>query len=196
MVKKTQKKNVNLLPIVGLFLILFVVGYLGYSAKTKNELDENESYLTVNLALANTPFDFKPAPNFELPDVNGKKVRLSDFKGKVIILDFWATWCPPCRAEIPGFIELYNKYKDKGVVVIGISLDEGGLRDVLPFIREFGVNYPILIGNYKVTQDYGGIRGIPTTFVIDKKGNIRAKYVGYRPKEVFERDIIMLLNEK
>ncbi|CUS88153.1 TlpA family protein disulfide reductase, partial [Candidatus Kryptobacter tengchongensis] len=72
----------------------------------------------------------------------------------------------------------------------------GGVKDVLPFMKEFGINYTILIGNYKVTQDYGGIRGIPTTFVIDKKGNIRAKYVGYRPKEVFERDIIMLLNEK
>jgi thiol-disulfide isomerase/thioredoxin len=196
MVKKTQKKKPNFLPIVGLFLIIFIVGYIGYNAKVKDELERNESYSTINLAFASAPSDFKPAPNFELPDVNGRKVRLSDFKGKVIILDFWATWCPPCRAEIPGFIELYKKYKDKGVEIIGISLDEGGVRDVLPFMKEFGINYTILIGNYKVTQDYGGIRGIPTTFVIDKKGNIRAKYVGYRPKEVFERDIIMLLNEK
>lgn len=193
MFKKSQKKKINLVPIVGLFLIIFVVGYVGYSSEVKGE---NESYSTITSAFGSTPSDFKPAPDFELPDVNGKKVRLSDFKGKVIILDFWATWCPPCRAEIPGFIELYNKYKDKGVVIIGISLDEGGVKDVLPFMKEFGINYHILIGNYKVTQDYGGIRGIPTTFVIDKKGNIRAKYVGYRPKEVFERDIIMLLNEK
>ncbi len=193
MVKKLQKKKVNLLPVIGLLLIVFVVGYLGYNARVK---DKNESYSTVTSAFASTPSDFKLAPNFELPDVNGRKVKLSDFKGKIIILDFWATWCPPCRAEIPGFIELYKKYKDKGVEIIGISLDEGGVKDVLPFMREFGINYTILIGNYKVTQDYGGIRGIPTTFVIDKKGYIRAKYVGYRPKEVFERDIIMLLNEK
>lgn len=192
--KKSQKKKVNLLPIVGLLLIVLVVGYLGYSAKEKDEV--NESYSTITSAFTSTPSDFKPAPNFELLDVNGRKVRLSDFKGKVIILDFWATWCPPCRAEIPGFIELYNKYKSKGFEMIGISLDEGGVKDVIPFMKEFGVNYHILIGNYKVTQDYGGIRGIPTTFVIDKKGYIRAKYVGYRPKEVFERDIIMLLNEK
>ncbi len=194
MVKKLQKKKANLLPIIGLLVIVFVVGYLGYRAKVKDELEKNEIYSTS--AFVSTFSDFKPAPNFELPDVNGKRVRLSDFKGKVIILDFWATWCPPCRAEIPGFIELYNKYKDKGVEIIGISLDEGGVKDVLPFMKEFGVNYHILIGNYKVTQDYGGIRGIPTTFVIDKKGYIRAKYVGYRPKEVFKRDIIMLLNEK
>lgn len=192
--KKSQKKKVNLLPIVGLLLIVLVVGYLGYSAKEKDEV--NESYSAITSAFTSTPSDFKPAPNFELLDVNGRKVRLSDFKGKVIILDFWATWCPPCRAEIPGFIELYNKYKSKGFEMIGISLDEGGVKDVIPFMKEFGVNYHILIGNYKVTQDYGGIRGIPTTFVIDKKGYIRAKYVGYRPKEVFERDIIMLLNEK
>lgn len=188
---QNQKMRKN---VIGILILISVVGYLGYTfIKASNS---NESYSTITPAFATVPSNDRPAPNFELPDVNGKKVRLSDFKGKIIILDFWATWCPPCRAEIPGFIELYNKYKDKGVVVIGISLDEGGVRDVVPFMKEFGINYPILIGNFKVTQDYGGIRGIPTTFVIDRKGNIRAKYVGYRPKEVFERDIIMLLNEK
>jgi len=195
MPKKEQKKKSNYLPIIGLLLLILAVGYLGYTSKRANEL-KDENYSTITPAFATMPSDVKPAPDFDLPDVNGKRVKLSNFKGKVIILDFWATWCPPCRAEIPGFIELYKKYKDKGVEIIGISLDEGGVKDVLPFMKEFGINYTILIGNYKVTQDYGGIRGIPTTFVIDKKGNIRAKYVGYRPKEVFERDIIMLLNEK
>ncbi len=191
-----KKNKVNLLPIFGLLILIFVVGYLGYTSKKASQVADEESYSTITPAFANAPSDIKPAPDFELPDVNGKKVRLSDFKGKIIILDFWATWCPPCRAEIPGFVELYKKYKDKGVEIIGISLDEGGVKDVVPFMKEFGINYHVLIGNYKVTQDYGGIRGIPTTFVIDRKGNIRAKYVGYRPKEVFERDIITLLNEK
>jgi len=196
MKRKNQKSRTELLPIIGFIILIFTIGYLGYTAKNadKTKADE-ENYSTIGTALASVPSDSKPAPDFELPDVNGKKVKLSNFKGKIIILDFWATWCPPCRAEIPGFIELYKKYKDKGVEIIGISLDEGGVKDVLPFMKEFGINYTILIGNYKVTQDYGGIRGIPTTFVIDRKGNIRAKYVGYRPKEVFERDIIMLLNE-
>lgn len=186
------KQGINYRPIIGLLILILIIGYLGYNARKK----DGETYSTITPALASISSDVKRAPDFELLDVNGKKVKLSDFKGKIIILDFWATWCPPCRAEIPGFIELYKKYKDKGVEIIGISLDEGGVRDVLPFIKEFGVNYTILIGNYKVTQDYGGIRGIPTTFVIDRKGNIRAKYVGYRPKELFERDIIVLLNEK
>ncbi len=191
-----KKSKVNLLPIFGLLILIFVVGYLGYTSRKASQSVDEESYSTITPAFATVPSDVRPAPDFELPDVNGKKVRLSDFKGKIIILNFWATWCPPCRAEIPGFIELYKKYKDKGVEIIGISLDEGGLKDVIPFMKEFGINYRILLGNYKVTQDYGGIRGIPTTFVIDRKGSIRAKYVGYRPKEVFERDIIMLLNEK
>jgi peroxiredoxin len=195
MAKKEQRKA-NLLPIVGLLFLILAIGYFSYMARKAENSNGDESYTTISKVVASVPFDIKPAPDFELPDVNGKKVKLSDFKGKVIILNFWATWCPPCRAEIPGFIELYKKYKDKGVEIIGISLDEGGVKDVVPFMKEFGINYHILIGNYKVTQDYGGIRGIPTTFVIDKKGNIRAKYVGYRPKEVFERDIIMLLNEK
>jgi len=196
MTKKKQNRKANFLPVIGLLIIIFFVGYIGYISNREDRVREGENPTMIASSFASTPSDFKPAPDFELLDVNGKKVRLSDFKGKVIILNFWATWCPPCRAEIPGFIELYKKYKDKGVEIIGISLDEGGVRDVFPFMKEFGINYQVLIGNYKVTQDYGGIRGIPTTFVIDKKGNIRAKYVGYRPKEGFERDIIMLLNEK
>jgi cytochrome c biogenesis protein CcmG/thiol:disulfide interchange protein DsbE len=136
------------------------------------------------------------APSFSLTDTKGKKVSLSEFKGKVVILDFWATWCAPCRKEIPDFIELYKQYGSKRFQMIGISLDQGGIKDVIPFMKDHGISYPILIGNRAVASQYGGIRGIPTTFVIDKKGNIRAQYVGYRPKQTFEKDILSLLNEK
>ncbi len=133
------------------------------------------------------------APDFVLKDLEGKDVKLSDFKGKVMILDFWATWCPPCRKEIPHFKELYDKYKAQGLEIIGVALDQEGVSIVKPFAESNKINYICLIGNEKVVQDYGGIRGIPTTFVIDKNGNIYKKYIGYQEKEVFEKDIKDLL---
>lgn len=139
--------------------------------------------------------DSAKAPQFKLPDINGNQVSLSDFDGKVVILDFWATWCPPCVKEVPHFVELYDEYKEQGFEMVGISLDAGGANDVKPFVEKMNVNYTMLIGNQDVTKEYGGIGGIPTTFVIDKAGQIRQKYVGYREKAVFENDIKMLLNE-
>ncbi len=137
----------------------------------------------------------KSAPSFTLQDLNGKQVSLSDFKGKVVILDFWATWCPPCVKEIPHFIELYQQYKDQGFAIIGISVDSGGVSVVKSFARKYQVNYPILMTDGRVDKAYGGIPSIPTTFVIDSAGNIRQKYIGYREKAVFEADIKALLAE-
>ena len=126
------------------------------------------------------------APDFTLSGLDGQLVRLSDFKGKVVILDFWATWCPPCRAELPHFKALYSKYRTQGLEIVGVALDDGGASVVRPFVQAQGITYPILIGDEKVTQAYGGIRGIPTTFVIDREGQIVNKYVGYQSREVFE----------
>jgi cytochrome c biogenesis protein CcmG/thiol:disulfide interchange protein DsbE len=139
--------------------------------------------------------DEKPAPMFTLQDLNGQDVSLSDFEGKVVILDFWATWCPPCKAEIPHFIELYKQYKDKGLVVIGIALDQEGIDIIKPFVQKYGIEYPVLLPDGQVAKAYGGINSIPTTFVIDSAGNVRQKYVGYRDKSVFEADIKELLPE-
>jgi thiol-disulfide isomerase/thioredoxin len=108
-----------------------------------------------------------PAPAWELNDPSGKPVKFSDFRGTVLILDFWATWCTPCRVEIAHFVELQKQYGDKGLTVIGVSLDEQGPEVVKKFVKQFGVNYPIVIGNEKVAEAYGGIYAIPTTFVID-----------------------------
>lgn len=133
------------------------------------------------------------APSFSLPNMQGKTVRLSDYSGKVVILDFWATWCPPCREEIPHFIGLYQKYRSQGFEIVGISMDLAGPGVVESFIREYGINYPILMGNEEVTLNYGGIRGIPTTFVIDRQGRIHKKFVGYQGKETFENLLKALL---
>lgn len=137
----------------------------------------------------------KSAPSFTLQDLNGKPVSLSDFKGKVVILDFWATWCGPCVIEIPHFIELYEQYKAQGFAMVGISLDRQGVGIVKSFVQKHGVNYPILMADGRVDRAYGGITSIPTTFVIDRIGNVRRKYIGYRDKAVFETDIKALLAE-
>jgi len=138
----------------------------------------------------------KPAPQFTLKDVNGKVVSLSDFSGKVIILDFWATWCGPCVREIPTFIQLQNEYENKGLMVVGISLDDHRTVARLPaFVREKGINYPILYGSAQVVATYGGITSIPTTFIIDRDGCIVKKVVGMHSKAQFESYIGPLIEE-
>lgn len=133
------------------------------------------------------------APDFALKSVDGKTVKLSDYKGKVVIIDFWATWCPPCRKGIPDLISIQKEFK-KNVVIIGISLDaDKTLKDVPGFVKEYNINYPIVYGDDKVVADYGGIQGIPTAFVIDKNGNLVDKHVGLVPKETYVKKIKELL---
>ena len=140
--------------------------------------------------------DKSAAPDFTLPDINGVNVKLSDLKGKVIALNFWATWCGPCRKEIPDFIELQNMYGKDGLQFIGIALDEGGVSVIKPFAEKLKMNYPVLVGNEAVTAAYGGMNAIPVTILIDKKGNLRGKFVGMRTKAVMESLILPLLKEK
>jgi len=139
--------------------------------------------------------DPKVAPAWELKDVEGKAVKLSDFKGKVVVLDFWATWCPPCREEIPGFIELQKQYGKDGLVVIGVSLDEEGPSVVKPFIKKTQINYTIVMGNQEIAKAYGDVESIPTTFIIDGQGKIVKKHVGFSDKAAFEKDIKPLLKK-
>ena len=140
--------------------------------------------------------DLQPAPDFVLTDLNGRSGKLSDYRGKVIILDFWATWCAPCRMLIPLFKELYARYKDSGVEVIGVAMDRGGVKVVKPFVEKHEINYKNFIGDHKVALEFGGLRGIPTTFIITKEGRIFKKYVGVPPnfKFVFENDVKSLLS--
>jgi len=134
------------------------------------------------------------AHNFELLDLDDNKVSLSDYSGKIRIIDFWATWCPPCKAEIPHFISLTKKYPD--IAIIGISLDQGGTQVVKNFAREYNIPYPLLMGNIETVRAFGNIQSIPTTFIVDQEGFIIKKYVGYKPESVFETDIQKLLTPK
>lgn len=135
-----------------------------------------------------------PAPDFALKDLDGKTVHLSDYKGKVVLLDFWATSCGPCRIEIPWFTEIQRAKKDQGFEVLGVSLDDGW-EDVKPFLIAKKVNYRIVLGNDETTHAYGGIDAIPTTLLIDKKGNIASIHIGLGSKKEFESSIDALLVE-
>lgn len=137
--------------------------------------------------------DRKVAPEFELKDADGKTVRLSDYKGKVVLLDFWATWCGPCKIEIPWFIQFERTYKDKGFAVIGVAMDEEGWTVVKPFISEMAINYRIVQGNDATAQLYGGVDALPTTFLIDRDGKVAATHVGLNAKDDFENGIKKLL---
>lgn len=128
-----------------------------------------------------------PAPNFSLKTSDGKTIELKKLQGKVVIVNFWATWCPPCRREIPGMTKVYTKYKSKGLEIVGIALDNGGWDDVNPWLQKNPINYPIVLGNQELTELYGGVRSIPTTFVVDRKGNIVDKHVGALLEEDFEK---------
>jgi len=129
----------------------------------------------------------------EFKTIENKVVNISDFDGKVIIIDFWASWCAPCIKEIPAFIELQDKYKDK-VQFIGFNVNENE-EEVKEFIKTMGINYIIAYSNEEIERKFGGIVGLPTTFIIGKDRTIKAKAVGYKPKEWFEAQIINALNE-
>ncbi len=136
----------------------------------------------------------KKAPDFVLEEISGEEFHFYEhIKDKVVIIDFWDTWCPPCRAEIPHFIEIYSEYEDKGVLIIGIAFAREGIEKVKSFYRDYGINYPVLIANREVVESYGGISAIPTTFIINKKGEIVEKVIGYRDKEFFKEKIEELL---
>lgn len=137
----------------------------------------------------------KPAPlDQSFRDMNGKDVRLSDYKGKVIFLNFWATWCGPCKLEIPHFVELQDKYRAKGVVFLGLSVDDP-VDKLKPFAERYKINYPVLVGlgEDEKQESFGPVYGIPTTFIIDRKGNLCRQHQGLATKEMFERVIQALL---
>ena len=138
--------------------------------------------------------DAKDAPlNYTIKDMNGVEVKLASFKGKVILLNFWATWCGPCKAEIPGFVELQKKYAND-LVVLGLSVDDT-VDKLKPYVAQYKINYPILVGlgREDVQDAYGPIYGIPMSFLIGRDGKICKKHAGIAPKAQFEREIKGLL---
>lgn len=140
----------------------------------------------------NVPYGGSTAYDFTLQDLSGNKVKLSDYKGRVVLLEFWATWCPPCRASVPSLEKLHETYKDKGLAVLAVSLDEGGWDTVKSFVQKNGITYVVLKGNDEVIDKYQ-VRTIPLILILDKEGRISKRYLGYGNEEDLEKDIKAVL---
>jgi len=133
------------------------------------------------------------APNFSLKTSDGKTVELAKLKGKVVLVNFWATWCGPCRKEMPDFVDAYKQHQAKGLEIVGVSLDQEGWDVVNPFLKKYGINFPVVIGDGKLAQAYGGIEFIPTSFFIDRQGNIVDQHIGMISREQLEKKLKSLL---
>jgi peroxiredoxin len=129
-----------------------------------------------------------PAPDFSITDLQGKVLSLASYKGKVLLLNFWATWCPPCRREIPDFIEAYKELKGEGLEILGLSVDEAAGPALLEWVRKAGINYPIALATPEIVRDYKPGEFIPATFIVDRKGRIR-----YHQSELMDKDTLVRL---
>lgn len=146
-------------------------------------------FLMVNPAVA---LEGDRACDLSLPDLEGKPVHLSQLKGKVVVVNFWATWCDPCREEIPDFVRLHKEHRGHGLEIIGVSLDKGKEERVKAFVKEFGIEYPIVVGDIQVARQWL-VRGIPRTFIVDREGKVTQKIVGVIDKRSLETEIKPLL---
>lgn len=168
-----------------IFLIL-PVAMLLMACGTPKEQPSNKTQTVTETATSSRDTsgqEFKDAPDFTLQTMEGNTFTLSDHEGKIVVLNFWATWCAPCRKEIPDFMELHKELNDDGVLFAGVSLDEEGWEKVRPYANDMGINYPIMVDDGNVSRQYGPIRAIPTTFIINKKGKVEYVAPGMLTKE-------------
>ena len=134
------------------------------------------------------------APDFALTNAEGRTVQLSALRGRVVLLNFWATWCKPCGVEIPWFVDLQRDYGERGLSVVGISVDDDGWKSVKPYIAGLRVNYPVMIGGDAIIRLYGGLDSLPTTLVIDRNGRVAATHIGLVSRQTYETGIRAVLS--
>ncbi|AEN72897.1 alkyl hydroperoxide reductase/ Thiol specific antioxidant/ Mal allergen [Rhodothermus marinus SG0.5JP17-172] len=165
---------------------------LGCRPKAPEQAAASEQVLLPGVEEIKPP---RPAPDFEAPGLDGAPFRLSAHRGSVILLNFWATWCAPCRTEIPDLVALQRELGDRGLLVVGVSTDEEGAEVVAPFAANFKINYPVVLDDGSVSEAYGGIWALPTTVVIDRAGRIRYEIIGIFPTEEMRPRLEALLDE-
>ncbi len=177
--------------VLGLFLAFAVlVGSFVLRAPSEAPLAQRAGF---GLAVSDAR---TPAPDFVLDTIGGETFRLSDQRGKVVVLNFWATWCPPCRYEIPDFIGMQDDFGRDDVVFVGVSLDEGGPAVVRSFAEQMGINYPLVLDDGSVSAAYGPLTGLPMTFLIDRAGEVRSYAPGMVTRDVIEPEIAALVAER
>ena len=192
-ISKTLNQIKNQIKVITFVILLVIIFVIFLFIPGKNYTSSTKVVDNSNLSGKNNNQSENLAPNFTLLDTDGNNVSLSDYKGKVVIINFWTTWCGPCRYEIPDLVRLYEKY-NQDLIVLGISLDYDGPAVVPQFEERIGgVNYPLLYGNNNISNLYGGVTGVPTTFIIDRNMQVFKKYLGYRSPEVIEKDINELI---
>lgn len=179
-------------PTARLFLAALAVGALSLAAAVALPSLRAEDKAAASSSASTLPV-VGPAPAWQLTDLSGKEIGRDALKGKVVVVDFWATWCPPCVHEIPGYVALQKKYADRGLVIVGLSVDQKGAAIVSPFAKKYEINYPLALADETTVKAFGGIEGIPTTFLIDREGNIRHKKVGAMEADDYEKLVAPLL---
>jgi peroxiredoxin len=205
-----KRNQVVLLVVLAALVVMFWAGFTNYQHR-KQERQASAAGLIPDAATTTeasdvSPLQGKAAPAFSLEDISGKKVSLSDYRGKAVMLNFWATWCGPCNIEIPWLIDLRQKYSAQGFEILGISSDSLDLddkaklasekQDIKKFVEEKKMNYPILLNGDSISHPYGGVDGLPSSFFIDPSGVVVAATMGLTSKNEIEADIQKALNGK
>jgi thiol-disulfide isomerase/thioredoxin len=183
-----QGGNRSPLALVVSVLIISGMLYFGYHQARRSTSANLSGGLRSGAKLS------KSAPDFTLVALDGTNMRLSDLRGKAVLLNFWATWCGPCKIEMPWFVELQNEYGSQGLQIIGVAMDDSGKDEIAKFAKQMGVNYPVLLGKEDVGDQYGGVPALPETFFISRDGKIVDKIIGLRGKAEIEDSIKKALN--
>jgi peroxiredoxin len=179
-----SRKGIGAVPLIVALVVVLAGAFLLYRSRQSGPVATNT---------APGPSGLRTAPPFSLPDMNGNIYSSAQLAGKPTVINFFATWCPPCKAEIPGFVEVYNMHRSKGFELVGISLDTDTRKNLAGFLMSNKIGYRVLFGNLATTRAYGGVSSIPTTFFVGKDGQIKNVHVGYMDKDAFEKEVRKLL---
>jgi thiol-disulfide isomerase/thioredoxin len=174
-------------PLILFFIAAIIAAMLfaGVRAARKNRADGSPSGQLIG----------RVAPDFELPALDGRKLKLSDLRGKAVLLNFWATYCGPCKIEMPWFVELQKEYGPQGFQIVGVAMDDASTEEIAKFAKQMGVNYPIVLGQESVGQSYGGVGVLPTTFFLDRDGKLIAREFGLQSRSVFVNHIKQAMSQ-